>query len=133
LRIAAGRPAFGVDMTAETIPLEAGLLDRAISTTKGCYVGQEIIIRILHRGAGRVAKRLVTLKWDGPHGDVPVAPGTVLLVVGRPAGQLTSVAPALRDKGLIGLGYVARDQATVGGTVAIGEDGPAAEITGFAR
>ena len=55
----AGRPLFGVDMDTETIPLEAGLLDRAISTTKGCYVGQEMIIRVLHRGGGRVAQRLV--------------------------------------------------------------------------
>jgi folate-binding protein YgfZ len=58
LRIDAGRPRFGADMTEETIPLEAGLLERSISTTKGCYVGQEIVIRILHRGGGRVAKRL---------------------------------------------------------------------------
>ena len=58
-------------MTEETIPLEAGLLDRAISTTKGCYVGQEIVIRILHRGGGRVAKRLVTLAFDSPPSHLP--------------------------------------------------------------
>ena len=55
----AGRPEPGVDMDEHTIPLEAGIEDRAISLTKGCYVGQEIIIRVLHRGHGRVAKRLV--------------------------------------------------------------------------
>ena len=58
-RIEAGRPVFGIDMDEDTIPLEAGIEDRAISLTKGCYVGQEIIIRVLHRGHGRVAKRLV--------------------------------------------------------------------------
>ena len=43
-RIEAGYPLFGLDMTEETIPLEAGIEDRAISMTKGCYVGQEVII-----------------------------------------------------------------------------------------
>ena len=58
-RIEAGYPLFGVDMTEDTIPLEAGIEDRAISFTKGCYVGQEVIIRVLHRGHGRVARKLV--------------------------------------------------------------------------
>ena len=43
-------------MDEETIPLEAGIESRAISFTKGCYVGQEVIIRVLHRGHGRVAR-----------------------------------------------------------------------------
>ena len=57
-------------MTNDTIPLEAGIEDRAISLTKGCYVGQEIIIRVLHRGQGRVARRLVGLTLD-PMASVP--------------------------------------------------------------
>ena len=65
-RIEAGYPVFGVDMTSDTIPLEAGIEDRAISFSKGCYVGQEVIIRVLHRGHGRVAKKLVGLRIDGP-------------------------------------------------------------------
>ena len=65
-RIEAAYPLFGVDMTADTIPLEAGIEARAISTTKGCYVGQEVIIRVLHRGHGRVARKLVTLKLEAP-------------------------------------------------------------------
>ena len=64
-RIEAGYPLFGVDMTDETIPLEAGIEDRAISLSKGCYVGQEVIIRVLHRGHGRVAKKLVALRMQG--------------------------------------------------------------------
>ena len=64
-RIEAGYPIFGVDMTDDTIPLEAGIEDRAISMTKGCYVGQEVIIRVLHRGHGRVARKLVALRIDG--------------------------------------------------------------------
>jgi folate-binding protein YgfZ len=55
-RIEGGRPLFLTDMDTNTIPLEAGIEDRAISLTKGCYVGQEIIIRVLHRGHVRVAR-----------------------------------------------------------------------------
>ena len=64
-RVEAGIPRFLVDMDATTIPLEAGIEDRAISLTKGCYVGQEVIIRVLHRGGGRVAKKLVGLVGRG--------------------------------------------------------------------
>ena len=68
LRIEAGRPRFGVDMNTDTIPLEAGIEDRAISFTKGCYVGQEVIIRVMHRGHGRVARRLVSIVAPGRTG-----------------------------------------------------------------
>ena len=103
LRIDAGRPRFGADMTEETIPLEAGLLERAISTTKGCYVGQEIVIRILHRGGGRVAKRLVTLSFDEPQNGAPPS-GTPLFDGDKNIGQLTSVSPSLTGSNLIALG-----------------------------
>ena len=72
-RVEAGRPEFGTDMDEHTIPLEAGIDARAISYTKGCYVGQEVIIRVLHRGQGRVAKRLVGLLGTGADG--PLARG----------------------------------------------------------
>ena len=58
-RIEAGRPRYGVDMQEDTIPLEAGIESRGISFEKGCYAGQEVVIRILNRGGGRVARRLV--------------------------------------------------------------------------
>ena len=64
MRIESGRPRFGVDMDTDTIPLEAGLEERAISRSKGCYVGQEVIVRVQDRGHGRVAKRLVGLTFD---------------------------------------------------------------------
>lgn len=131
LRIEAGRPRFGPDMTEETIPLEAGLLARAISTIKGCYVGQEIIIRVLHRGGGRVARRLVTLSFDAlPTGTPP--PGTPLRDGERSIGLLTSVSPSLSSTGLIALGYVHRDFAEEGRQVAVGETGVQATVTGFA-
>lgn len=110
LRVEAGRPEFGVDMTHDTIPLEANLLDRAISTTKGCYVGQEVIIRVLHRGGGRVAKRLAQLRFEGGEGDVPQA-GAVLSADGRDIGRVTSAVWSPRAAAVIGLGYVHRDVA----------------------
>ena len=95
LRIEAGRPAFGPDMTTDTIPLEAGLLDRAISTTKGCYVGQEIVIRVLHRGGGRVARRLVQLVVDDATAGAPGGRGDPCRRRGtRPADQRGLLAAA---------------------------------------
>jgi len=113
LRVEAGRPEFHVDMTEETIPLEANLLDRAISTTKGCYVGQEVIIRVLHRGGGRVARRLARLRFDGGAEDVPSA-GTALSADGREIGRVTSAVWSPRAAAALGLGYVHRDVAREG-------------------
>ena len=103
LRIDAGRPLFGVDMNEETIPLEAGLLDRAISTTKGCYVGQELIIRVLHRGGGRVAKHLVRVELD-PALTSPPAPGTTVKVDGEDVA-VTSAASSPSTGRVVALGY----------------------------
>lgn len=121
LRVEAGRPAFGVDMTTETIPLEAGIEGRAISMTKGCYVGQEVIIRVLHRGGGRVAKRLVRLALDR---EIAVAEGTVARIFrvgadGAEAGRVTSAALSPKDGRALALGYVARDLAEVGAAVEV--------------
>jgi folate-binding protein YgfZ len=133
LRIEAGRPAFGVDMTADTIPLEAGLLERAISQTKGCYVGQEIIVRVLHRGGGRVAKRLVRLECDSPAPDLP-EPGAVILADGDETGRITSSAWSPRLGHVIALGYVHRDVAEAGRRLAVRmADGVVpADVTGLA-
>src|SRR5687768_3532043 len=108
-RIEAGYPLFGVDMTETTIPLEAGIESRAISLTKGCYVGQEIIIRVLHRGGGRVARKLVGLRIDGP----PVERGAKLFSGDREIGEVTSIAQSPR-LGTVALGYVHRDFAAPG-------------------
>ena len=106
LRVEAGVPLFGRDMDEDTIPLEAGIESRAISFTKGCYVGQEVIIRVLHRGHGRVARKLVGLLIDGdgvPQRDALVRSGD------REIGTLTSavMSPALKRP--IALGYLHRD------------------------
>jgi folate-binding protein YgfZ len=117
-RIEAGYPVFGVDMTDDTIPLEAGIEERAISLTKGCYVGQEVIIRVLHRGHGRVARRLVALRLDG---DGVVA-GAKIRAGDRDVGNVTSaaVSPTL---GSIALGYVHRDFTETGTQLSV--EGPA--------
>lgn len=129
LRVEAGRPKFHVDMTEETIPLEANLLERAISTTKGCYVGQEVIIRVLHRGGGRVAKKLVRLRFAGGTAtqDPESAPASGMLLADgeREVGRVTSAVWSPRDDAAIGLGYVHRDFAREGVTLALANGGSA--------
>jgi len=107
VRIESGRPRFGIDMDTDTIPLEAGLEDRAISRSKGCYVGQEVIVRVQDRGHGRVAKRLVGLTFDAA-APVPAA-GARILSGGREIGRVTSAtwSPALSRA--VALGYAHRD------------------------
>lgn len=106
IRIEAGVPLFHRDMDEETIPLEAGIESRAISMTKGCYVGQEVIIRVLHRGHGRVARKLVGLTLAGA--SVPPS-GTAVRAGDREIGHVTSstLSPALGRP--IALAYVHRD------------------------
>ena len=111
LRVEAGRPAFPADMNQGTIPLEAGIEDRAISMSKGCYVGQEVIIRVLHRGQGRVGRRLVGISFE-PNCELPAAGATLSTFAGgESVGAITSSvrSPALDRP--IALGYVKRDLA----------------------
>jgi folate-binding protein YgfZ len=124
LRVEAGIPAFGPDMDDETIPLEAGIEGRAISLTKGCYVGQEVIIRILHRGHGKVARKLAGITFEGAAAP---APGAAITVDGRAIGQVTSIAasPALGRS--LALGYVHRDFVAAGTRVLV--DGTAGSVT----
>jgi folate-binding protein YgfZ len=111
-RVEAGRPEFGPDMDEHTIPLEAGIDARAISYTKGCYVGQEVIIRVLHRGQGRVAKRLVGLL--GTAADRPLARGMRIEAGNKAIGSITSAVESPRLGCSIALGYVHRDSAEPG-------------------
>jgi folate-binding protein YgfZ len=107
LRVEAGVPRFMVDMTEDTIPLEAGLEDRAISFTKGCYVGQEIIVRVTTRGGGRVARKLVGLRLEDGAGPPPA--GAAVHAGERAVGRVTSAVFSPRCAGVIALGYVHRD------------------------
>ncbi|MEP7188295.1 MAG: glycine cleavage T C-terminal barrel domain-containing protein, partial [Roseiflexaceae bacterium] len=130
LRVEQGYGAFGRELSQEYIPLETGLLD-AVSFTKGCYVGQEIIARMESRG--RLAKVLRDLKLttndegrttNDSEGDPLVfdrssfvAP-MKLEVDGKEAGDLTSVVVSPRF-GPIGLAYVRSAHAAPGGSVGI--------------
>src|SRR6185295_9240494 len=97
-RIEVGVPRIGVDMDGSTLALEVPVED-AISATKGCYLGQEVVARGTARG--HVNRRLVGLRLDGP---VP-PPGAALVRDGAPVGRLTSVAAARR----VARGFVRRE------------------------
>jgi folate-binding protein YgfZ len=107
-RIERGVPKFLVDMNDDTLPLEAGIEDRAISFTKGCYVGQEIIVRVTHRGGGRVAKKLVRWVADANAEIVPL-PESRILSFDKDIGRVTSAVFSPNLDRVAGLGYVHRD------------------------
>ena len=118
VRVESGVPLFGRDMDEDTIPLEAGIEARAISFTKGCYVGQEVIIRVLHRGHGRVARKLVGLTIDGeqvPGAGAPIRSGE------REIGHVTSSTASPAMKRPIALAYVHRDFLEPGTAVTVGD------------
>ncbi len=120
LRIEAGRPRFGAEMGAETMPAEAGIVEDAVSFTKGCYIGQETVARLHYKG--RPNRHLRGLRLSAP-----ATPGAPLLLGDKEVGRLGSaaVSPAL---GPIGLAIVRRE-AEPGAELAVGEDGVTAEVT----
>ena len=105
LRIECGVPAMGRELTERTIPEEAGVVDRSVSFTKGCYTGQELVARIDSRG-GNVPRRLRGLVLDGD--AVPPA-GAPLTVEGAGVGAVTSAAWSERLDAVVALAYVKRD------------------------
>lgn len=106
MRVEAGVPRLGPDLDEEVLPAEAGL-DRAISTTKGCYTGQEIVARL--RSRGQVNHLLVGLTLESVAFDALFD----LFDEERRIGELTSRASS-RDAGEIALGYVRREYAEPG-------------------
>ena len=122
LRVEAGIARFGVDMDDTNVVPETNL-DDAVSYTKGCYVGQEIIVRIKHRG--HPAKKLTGLKFET---DVQIESGAVInSTENQEIGRVTSavISPRL---GSIGLGYVRYEQLTEGTRVIV-SDGIEATVT----
>ncbi len=120
VRIESGRPRLGYDMDAETMPQEAGINDRAVSFTKGCYVGQETVARLHYRGKPNRHLRGLRLSEPGERGS------DILLgerVVGRVAS--TTVSPRF---GPIALALVRRE-AEPGSTVTV--NGAGAEVVGL--
>ena len=120
VRIESGRPRLGYDMDAETMPQEAGINHRAVSFTKGCYVGQETVARLHYRGKPNRHLRGLRLSEPGERGS------DILLgerVVGRVAS--TTVSPRF---GPIALALVRRE-AEPGSTVTV--NGADAEVVGL--
>ncbi|HWI20216.1 MAG TPA: glycine cleavage T C-terminal barrel domain-containing protein [Vicinamibacterales bacterium] len=118
IRIERGVPRFLADMTEDTIPLEAGIEDRAISFTKGCYVGQEVIVRVTTRGGGRVAKKLVRWVAD-PAADIVPLPDSRIVTFDKDIGKVTSAAYSPGLERVVGLGYVHRDFVASGTEVTV--------------
>ncbi len=117
LRIAAGIPRWGAELTDAVLPDEAGMRERGfISESKGCYVGQEIVARI--KTYGHVNRLLVGLRVSG---GLPSA-GDGVFFEGEKAGVLTSVAPALGGEAsatAVALGFVKRERASAGTALTI--------------
>ena len=119
LRIESGIPRFGAEMSAATMPAEAGIVERAVSFTKGCYIGQEPVARLHYKG--RPNRRLRGLELSAP-----ARSGEVLRLGEREVGCIGSAAlsPA---RGPIGLAIVRRE-AEPGSELAVGEDGVTARV-----
>lgn len=121
LRIRAGRPAFGRELTSDYIPLEVGLWDE-VSFSKGCYTGQEIIARMESRG--RLAKTLVRLDLSA-YVEAPQP----LLADGREVGLLTSSVTAPDGK-IYALGIIRTRFAHLGERLALGASRQTAQVAG---
>jgi folate-binding protein YgfZ len=118
LRVERGRPRYGIDLDDTVIPQEAGLNERAVSFTKGCYVGQETVARLFYRG--KPNRQLRGLRLSGP-----ASSGDAVGFEGRAVGRITSVALSPR-LGPIALAFVRRE-APPGSTVSVGSAG---EVSG---
>jgi folate-binding protein YgfZ len=118
-RVEAGIPRFGADMDEDTVALEANLAERAISFTKGCYVGQEVIARASYHGG--VRHKLVGLRLAP--GPLPASGAPLFKAAGdeKPIGRITTSvhSPRLGD---IALGY-ARREVQASGTELVTGDG----------
>jgi tRNA-modifying protein YgfZ len=119
LRIEVGRPRFGAEMGTETMPAEAGIVEQAVSFTKGCYIGQETVARLHYKG--KPNRHLRGLRFSAP-----AQGGEAVRLGEKEVGKVGSaaVSPAF---GPIGLAILRRE-AEPGATVAVGEDGVTAEV-----
>ncbi|MBX6365655.1 MAG: folate-binding protein YgfZ [Gemmatimonadetes bacterium] len=128
LRIEAGRPRWGAELDDTVLPLEAGLKERAISTTKGCYTGQEVVIRILHRGhVNRHLRRLLLGDAPAPERGAPVTRPED----GKPVGTVTAACASPRFGQTIALAYVRRE-VEPGALVHVGAEGREARVVELA-
>ena len=119
LRIESGRPRLGLDFDTDTIPEEAGLNERAVSFTKGCYVGQETVARLHYKGKPNRHLRGLRLSEPGTRGDELRLDGRAVGAVGS-----VSISPVL---GPIALAVVRREAAP-GDVLEVGESGATAKV-----
>lgn len=119
LRIEAGVPALHRELDEQVLPPETGLMARAVSLTKGCYTGQEIVARLVSRGAE--SHRLVGLRFAAD----PPAPDAEIRAGGQRIGEVTSSCRSAQA-GAIGLGFVRRPWDAPGTQVEV--DGSAARV-----
>jgi folate-binding protein YgfZ len=112
VRVESGRPRFGREMTTATIPQEAGIDERAVSFTKGCYIGQETVARLHYKGKPNRHLRGLRL-------DAPAANGDAIMLGDREVGKVGTavISPAL---GPIALAVIRRE-ADPGARVEVGE------------
>lgn len=124
LRVERGRPAFGTELGPDVIPVEAGIHVRAIDYEKGCYTGQEVIVRIRDRGhVNRHLRRLV-LDINAP---VPTAGSDLFRDDDKSVGSITTAVDSPR-RGKMALAYLRRE-VQPGQTVHVGSlDGPRARV-----
>ncbi len=116
LRVEAGLPWSLEDINGDVLPAETRQIERAVSFTKGCYLGQEIVERM--RALGAPAKLLVGLSFDDP-----VAPGATLTHDGKTVGRVTSAVRSFTLDCPVGLGYVKSEFAESGtGLLAVDGD-----------
>ncbi len=120
LRLEAGTPRSGIDFDEETIPQMAGL-DHALCHTKGCYRGQEIVLRVQTKG--QVKRSLIGLSLEGPADSLP-GRGTKLLVAGREEGWITSAIASPTLGRPLALGYLNRQVKAPGTVVEIAASPP---------
>ena len=119
VRIERGRPRYGVDLDDTVIPQEAGLNERAVSFTKGCYVGQETVARLFYRG--KPNRHLRGLRCPSP-----ASAGDSVVLEERIVGRVSSAVVSPRF-GPIALALVRRE-APPGTSVAVGQAGTTAEV-----
>jgi tRNA-modifying protein YgfZ len=119
LRVESGRPRYGIDLDDTTIPQEGGLNDRAVSFTKGCYLGQETVARLYYKGKPNRQLRGLRL-------SAAAAPGEQLHLAERAVGHLGSTALS-PEFGPIALALVRRE-AEPGMTVEVGSQGTTGEV-----
>jgi folate-binding protein YgfZ len=119
VRVESGEPRFGAEMGPQTIPAEAGIVERAVSFSKGCYIGQETVARLHYKG--RPNRHLRGLRLSAA-----TEPGATLTLGDREVGVVGTacLSPAF---GPIALAIVRRE-AEPGAVVAVGDAGVTAEV-----